>query len=175
MLENFADKYSGQITITKDTADFFCAQPQSLFSRPFRHSDPLPSGEESSITPPSGGSARRSFAHAQDDTGKTLLVISMGQLQKLGVSLKLPYAFTSDLGMLQLVELLHELTTAYPQLHILTRHQNQYVVAVKGNIGTSPAPGEKPVWRVATAAAAATWWLQTPAKPFEALLTSLAK
>lgn len=137
MLENFAGKYTGQLTITKDTGDFFCTQPQSIAART-----------------------------------DTLLVLSLGQLQKLGKSLHLPYAFTSDLGIMQLVELLHTFTTTHPNIHIITRHQNQYVVAVKGNIGTSAIPGEKPIWRVTTAASASTWWLQNPSKPFEALTTS---
>ncbi len=168
MLENFAGKYTGQLTITKDTADFFCTQPQSLLSRDSRHSE---RSEESSIVPNPAGNAGRSFAHAQDDTG-TLLVISLGQLQKLGKSLHLSYAFTSDLGVMPLVELLHSFTTVYPNIQVITRHQNNYVVAVKGNIGTSPAPSEKPIWRVTAAASAATWWLQNPEKPFEALMSS---
>ncbi|MBP7857561.1 MAG: hypothetical protein WBP23_04460 [Candidatus Saccharimonadales bacterium] len=169
MLENFAGKYTGQLTITKDSADFFCTQPQSLLSRDSRHSE---RSEESSIVPNFAGSAGRSFAHAQDDTG-TLLVISLGQLQKLGKSLHIPYAFTSDLGIMQLVELLHKFTTAHPNIHLITRHQNNYVVAVKGTIGTSAVLGEKPIWRVATSASASTWWLQNPTKPFEALTTSV--
>ena len=140
MLENFVGKYTGQLTITKDTADFFCAQPTSLQARPH-------------LT-------------------RTVLVISLGQLQKLGKSLHLSYAFTSDLGIMQLVELLHDFTVAYPHLYILTRHHDQYVIAVNGTIGTATIPGEKPIWRVSAAGSAATWWLQNPAKPFEALLTS---
>lgn len=138
MLENFAGKYTGQLTITKDTGDFFCTQPQSIAART-----------------------------------DTLLVISLGQLQKLGKSLHLSYAFTSDLGIMQLVELLHKFTTTYPNVQVITRHQNNYVVAVKGNIGTSPAPSEKPIWRVTAAASASTWWLQNPTNPFEALTTSV--
>ncbi|MFZ1248787.1 MAG: hypothetical protein WAQ24_00525 [Candidatus Saccharimonadales bacterium] len=138
MLENFATKYTGQLTITKDAADFFCTQPNSVAARP-----------------------------------NTLLVISLGQLQKLGKALRLPYAFTSDLGLMQLVELLHTFTLRYPTLYIMTRHTNYYVVAVSGSITTSSAPIDKPIWRVATAASAATWWLQNPEKPFEALISSL--
>ncbi len=137
MLENFASKYTGQLTITKDMADFFSTQPQSIANRP-----------------------------------DTLLVLSMGQLQRLGQSLKLPYAFTSNLGIVQLVELLHELTHANPTIHLITRHINQYVVAVAGQICTTPAPTNRPIWRVTTAASAATWWLQNPTKPLEAISTS---
>jgi hypothetical protein len=163
MLENFASKYTGQLTITKDAADFFCTQPQSILTR--YHS---PRNEKTTRDTSLPGS----FDFAQDDKNRTLLVISLGQLQKLGQSLKLRYAFTSDLGMLQLVELLHELSTTHPNLYIITRHQNQYVAAVAGQLCTSPAPIEKPLWRVTAAASAATWWLQNPAKPFEALASS---
>lgn len=168
MLENFVGKYTGRLTITKDIADYFCSQPQSLFSRTRRHS------ERSEESPPPSDSvgSRRSFAGAQDDQSMTLLVITMGQLQKLGASLKQPYAFTSDLGIMQLVELLHHFTLSFPNLCIITRHQNLYVIAVKGTICTSPAPQEKLVWRVMITASAATWWLQNPSKPFEALTTS---
>lgn len=138
MLENFAGKYTGQLTITKDTADFFCSQPQSIATRP-----------------------------------DTLLVISLGQLQKLGTALQLPYAFTSDLGLLQLAELLHECTTDNPELFIITRHLEHYVIAVKGQVCTSAVLPRTSIWRVKTAASGATWWLQNPTKPFAALTTSV--
>ncbi|MCA9327440.1 hypothetical protein KDA14_02840 [Candidatus Saccharibacteria bacterium] len=138
MLENFASKYSGQLTITKDAADFFCTQPTNLRERP-----------------------------------KTLLVVSSGQLQKLASNLHWHHAFTSDLGLVQFVELLHEFTIEYSNLHILTRHLDQNIVAIAGRVSTTPAPADKPIWRVERAAAAATWWLQNPNKPFEALTTSL--
>ncbi|QQS19398.1 hypothetical protein IPL85_03875 [Candidatus Saccharibacteria bacterium] len=138
MLENFAGKYTGQLTITKDAADFFCSQSHGIISR-----------------------------------ASTLLVLSMGQLQKLGHSLKLPSAFTSDLGTVQLVELLHDLTSMYPNLHLIIRNQNHDVVAVAGHISTTPASTDKPIWRVTTAASAATWWLQNPTKAFEAITTTL--
>jgi hypothetical protein len=34
MLEKFADKYTGQLTITKDAADYFTTTPQKLLARP---------------------------------------------------------------------------------------------------------------------------------------------
>lgn len=138
MLENFASKFPGQLTITKDVGDFFCTQPTSLLGRP-----------------------------------GTLLVISIGQLQRLGLSLRTSRAFTSDLGIVQLVELLHELTLIHPELCIITRQASQYVVAIAGAVNTTPAPPEQTVWRVNAAATAATWWLQNPTKPFQAITTSL--
>lgn len=134
MLENFASKYAGQLTITKDAADFFCTHPTSLVARP-----------------------------------ATLLVISPGQLQRLGTALRMTHAFTTDMGIMQTVDWLHELTSEHSTLDIITQHQNQFIVVVNGQVSTTPAPPGKPVWRVQTAGAAATWWLQNPTKPFEAL------
>lgn len=138
LFENFAGKYTGPLTITKDAADFFCTQPASLLARQ-----------------------------------ATLLVISTGQLQKLGVSLHRSRAFTSDMGIVQLVALLHELTSSHPELLIITRHAGQRIVAVRGTVSTTPTPSEQTIWRVNTAAAAATWWLQNSSKPFEAITSSL--
>ncbi len=138
MLENFGSKYTGPLTITRDTGDFFCAQPGSLRSRP-----------------------------------NTLLVITTDQLRRLGTSLNWSHAFSSSLGIVQTVELLHVLTGEYPNLLIITYQQGEYIAAVGGQVSTTPAPSDKPVWRVDRAAAAATWWLQVPDKSFEALTTSL--
>ncbi len=138
MLENFASRYTGQLTITKDAADFFCAHPTGLVARP-----------------------------------GSLLVISTAQLQHLGTGLHIAHAFTSDMGIVQAVDWLHAFTTEHPTLHIITRHLNHYLVAVQGQVSTTPVPTDTPIWRVQTAAAGATWWLQTPTKTFEVLTTSL--
>lgn len=103
----------------------------------------------------------------------TALVISTGQLQRLGTSMHVAGAFTSDMGIVQAVDWLHLFTTEHPTLHIITRHLNQYLVAVLGQVSTTPVQTDKPVWRVQRAAAAATWWLQNPSKPFEALTSSM--
>ncbi|PID99522.1 hypothetical protein CSA80_02055 [Candidatus Saccharibacteria bacterium] len=137
MLEKFAAKYNGQLSITQDAADFFCTQPQTLQERP-----------------------------------ETLLVLDLAQLQKLGRSLRLPYAFTSNLGIRELVAQLHELTVSHQNLFIITQQQNNYAVAVAGKVCTSPA-AEKTDWQISHAASAATWWLQNPKKPFEAFATCL--
>ncbi len=137
LLERLAQKHQGQLTITRDAADFFCTQPQSVVQRP-----------------------------------ETLLVVSLGQLQKLGVQLKLPYAFGSTLGLAELAERLHDLSTTF-QPYIITRLHGSYVAAVNGTVCSSPADPTQKTWRTATAATAATWWLQNPTKPFGALATSL--
>jgi NAD(P)H-hydrate repair Nnr-like enzyme with NAD(P)H-hydrate dehydratase domain len=102
----------------------------------------------------------------------TLLVLAMGQLRLLGSEAHFPRAFTSDMGLVQLVDALHEFTKRF-SLAIITRHQNNYIVAIDGQISTTPIRHETPVWRVNTAARASVWWLQNPNKRFEALTTAV--
>jgi len=101
----------------------------------------------------------------------TLLILSFSQLQKFATTLKWPTAFTSTMDMVPAVEALHRLTEQYP-LSIITRHNDQLIVAEQGRVSTTPAAAGN-VWRVKTAAAASVWWLQHPGKSFEALTTSL--
>lgn len=137
LLETFLEKYHGQATLTKDTADIFCQQPISLLHRP-----------------------------------DTLLVLAMGQLRRLGSEAHFARAFTSEMGLVQLAEALHEFTKRFSP-HIITKHQGHFVVAVNGQVSTTPVSTDKPVWRLSTAAAASVWWLQNPSKPFEALTTAV--
>lgn len=137
LLENFAGKYNGQLTITADAADHFCAQPFELLQR-----------------------------------SDTLLVLTTNQLRRLGSEAHFPQAFTSDMGLLQLAEQLHEFTRRFAPC-LLTRHQNAYVLAVNGQISTTAAAANLPAWCVKTAAREAVWWLQNPGKTFEALTAAL--
>jgi ADP-dependent NAD(P)H-hydrate dehydratase / NAD(P)H-hydrate epimerase len=102
----------------------------------------------------------------------TLLVLAMGQLQKLASEAHFPRAFTSDMGLVQLTENLHEFTKRF-SLHIVTKHQGHYIAAVQGQVSTTKITHEKQVWRLQTAAATSVWWLQNPSKPFEAITTAL--
>lgn len=138
MLENFMSKYTGQVTITKDVADFFCTQPTAIRER-----------------------------------ANTLFVISFGQLQKLSSNLRTPYAFTSETGLVQLAAQLHAFTTDNPSVSILTKQHDRLIVATGGQVSTTSLSKDMPIWRVSTAAKAATWWLQNPSKTFAALTTSI--
>jgi len=101
----------------------------------------------------------------------TLLVTAMGQLRQLGIEAHYPRAFTGDMGLVQLVENLHEFTKRF-SLAIITKHQKHFVVAMDGRVSTTPITTDPQVWRIATAARASVWWLQNPSKPFEALTTA---
>jgi hypothetical protein len=101
----------------------------------------------------------------------TVAVLTIAQLQKLAVAAKFPTAVTSDMDLLQLVSLLHEFTGQYP-LHIITKQLDTLIVASAGQVSTTRLETPADAWRTHIAAGAATWFLQNPSKPFEALTTS---
>ena len=136
LLEKFIESYHGQLTITKDAADYFTAAPQNLLKRP-----------------------------------ETTLVISFAQLQKLAVNGKFSRVFTFDIGIIKLVELLHDFTEAFP-VNIIVKHLENIFVAVNGTVSSTKLAEDQEIWRVRTAAHASVWWLQNPNKPFEALTCS---
>lgn len=100
------------------------------------------------------------------------LVLSFAQLQKVAVQAHFHKAFTFDMGLLKLVELLHEFTDQFP-LHIIVKHLDNMLVAAAGQVSTTKLTAEQPIWRTRTAAKAATWWLQNPQKTFAALSTGI--
>lgn len=102
----------------------------------------------------------------------TLAVASMAQLQKLGTAARVTAAFRLGMDLVQLVEALHEFTTQHP-IHIITKHHEQMVVAVDGQVSTTKLSPDLDVWRSKTAAAAGVWWLQNSEKPFEAISSSI--
>lgn len=103
----------------------------------------------------------------------TLLVLPLPQLQALTVQLRSPYAFTMSMSLTNYVEHLHQLTTDHPSLFVMTPHATTWLVAVHGEVSSTPThPGESS-GVIETAAIAATWWLQNPTEPFAALTTSL--
>jgi hypothetical protein len=102
----------------------------------------------------------------------TLLVLSMSQLQKLGVSSRFTMAFTLSMDLLRLIENLHEFTKRY-EISIITKHLDTMIVAVNGQISTTKLTTGVPIWRLRVATHASIWWLQNPSKPLEALTTAV--
>jgi hypothetical protein len=103
---------------------------------------------------------------------KTLLVLSFAQLQKLATGARFTKAFTFNMDLLRLVETLHEFTLQYPAA-VIVKHLDTIFVAVGGQVSSTKLSEDLEIWRVRTAASAAVWWLQNPAKPFEAFCTAL--
>lgn len=105
--------------------------------------------------------------------GNRLHILTMAQLQKLATRLRATQPITFDMGLLQLIDSLHEMTGAH-NLAVIVKHLDQYVVAINGQVSSTKTTKDTKKWRVRTAAYAATWWLQNPSKPFEALTTAIA-
>jgi hypothetical protein len=137
LLEKFTAAYHGQLTITKDAADYFTLAPQALITRP-----------------------------------ETTLVVSFAQLQKLATTAKFPQPFVFSMDLLRLVEALHNLTRMYP-INIVVKHLATIIVASSGQVSTTKLVTDKDIWRVAVASHTAVWWLQNPAKPYEAITTAV--
>lgn len=136
LIESFNEKYQGQLTLSRDAADYIINTPGPILSRP-----------------------------------DTLLVISFAQLRKLAIGARFTRAFTLDMDLLRLIDALHEFTSRY-QLALITRFNDNLIIAVQGQISTTKVSPEPKIWRLRTAAHASVWWLQNPSKPFEALTTA---
>jgi NAD(P)H-hydrate repair Nnr-like enzyme with NAD(P)H-hydrate dehydratase domain len=102
----------------------------------------------------------------------TMLVLSLSQLQALSISARFPKAFTLGMGLVRLVETLHELTEQC-EATILVKHLDNLVAAYKGQVITTKLSTERSIWRVEAAAKACVWWLQNPTKPLESIATSI--
>lgn len=150
LLESFVQKYSGLLTLSKDSVDYFYHTPDLLLQRE-----------------------------------QTCIVLSLGQLQKLGIACKFPTPFLLSMGMMLLVQALRDFSLMYPVV-IVTRELNQLVIAYKGKVSSTPVDGHTSsatplatqddsslIWRVETAAKASVFWMQNPSKPFEAITTAL--
>jgi hypothetical protein len=113
-----------------------------------------------------------SAPHTVLNRERTLLVLSLSQLQRLSIAAKSlePVVFSMDL--LRLSEWLHKFTLEHP-LYIIVKHLDTMFVAAGGKVSTTKLAADIPIWRVSTAAAGAVWWLQNPSKPFEALTTAV--
>lgn len=102
----------------------------------------------------------------------TLLAVSFSQLQKLARQARFERAFTFEMDLLRLVEALQEFTRRFP-VALIVKHLETLFVAFAGQVSSTKLDQERAIWRVATAAQAAVWWLQNPLKVFEAVTASL--
>lgn len=98
----------------------------------------------------------------------TLLVLSLSQLQHLGVAAKITKPARLGMDLLHLVQWLHDFTTQYKPFIITTHHDN-IIVAVNGKISTTKLAAPPNHWRLKAATHASIWWLQNPSQPFKAL------
>lgn len=106
------------------------------------------------------------------DRPETLLVLSLSQLQRLAIATKTLKPITFSMGILHLVEWLHDFTSEH-RVAIVVKHLNTMIVAVMGQVSTTKKAEDMSIWRVATAAKSTVWWLQNPTKPFEAITSAV--
>lgn len=102
----------------------------------------------------------------------TVLVLSLSQLQRLGIAAKLERPITFSMNLVQLLEWLHLFTGRFA-CHIVVKHLDQIFVAVNGEVSTTKLQKDLHVWRLKTAAHIAVWWIQNRSKAFEALSTAV--
>ncbi len=113
-----------------------------------------------------------SIPHAALERPNTALVLSLSQLQRLGIAARFEKPITYSMDLLQLVDWLH-LFTARHACHIIVKHHNQIYVAVNGEVSTTKMEQDMPIWRLKLATHAAVWWIQNRTKTFEALTSSV--
>lgn len=113
-----------------------------------------------------------SAPHMVLERPNTTLVLSLSQLQQLGIRAKFEQPVTFSINLLQLVDWLHDFTLRFAP-NIIVKHIDDLFVAVDGQVSTTKLMQDLPIWRIKTAAHAAVWWLQNATKPFEALTTAI--
>jgi NAD(P)H-hydrate repair Nnr-like enzyme with NAD(P)H-hydrate dehydratase domain len=97
----------------------------------------------------------------------TTLVLSVPQLQKLLMEARYKTAVTSNLDLMHLVEVLHEFTEEF-SVNIVVKQNQITLTAVGGHVCSTEA-AQAAGWQIETATHISVWWLQNPAKPFEAI------
>jgi hypothetical protein len=113
-------------------------------------------------------SAPQTALHRAD----TLLVLSLSQLQRLGIATHFGLPITFSMDLLHLVDWLHSFTRTFG-LYIIVYHLEHILIAVNGMVSSTKTNTENQLWRLEAASKAAVWWLQNPSKAFEAITTSL--
>lgn len=101
----------------------------------------------------------------------TLMVTNLSRLQKMTLAGMPSVIIQHSMSLHALVGLLNSWSRE-TGARILTYHSGHFVLADCGQVSTTRAV-EMPNWEVPLAAYAATWWLQQPAKSFEAITTAI--
>jgi NAD(P)H-hydrate repair Nnr-like enzyme with NAD(P)H-hydrate dehydratase domain len=112
------------------------------------------------------------FAQYISSRPETLLVMSLGQLQKFISALKLPKTITSSTDLSTIVEYLHEFTSDHG-FNLITKQGESLIVASGGEVSTMGSGSSSELWQVKTAAGAVTSWTHHPTKPFQSLTGSV--
>ncbi|MBC7943183.1 hypothetical protein H7X68_01645 [Candidatus Saccharibacteria bacterium] len=101
----------------------------------------------------------------------TLMVMSFAQLQKLFQLVYYPKVITFSMQLTSLIEALHKFTITYP-IAITVLFKEQLIVAVGGEVTSTPWENPMAIWRGSVAAKATVYWLWTPDKTLESVTSS---
>jgi len=110
--------------------------------------------------------------HSVAQRENTAIVLSLSQLQRLGIALGFEQPISFSMGLLKLVEWLHQYTSRFAP-HIIVKHLDTVFIAANGTVITTKDPQKAPIWRLRCAAYASVWWMQNPSKPLQALATAV--
>lgn len=102
----------------------------------------------------------------------TTLVTTINQLQKLVQHSKHSEAITTNMSLMNLVELLHDFTKQRT-IHLVTQQHSTLIIASNGNICTMPI--KQPVSVAKLAAYCSVWQIQNNSQPFEALTAAITE
>lgn len=102
---------------------------------------------------------------------ETVVVADFKQLQRFAPKLGITTPLTSDMGLVKLVEALHEITENREAL-IVTQHQASLTVAMYGEVASTHYKPDSN-WQLEVAAKAAVFYLQHAGKPFQAVTSSV--
>jgi len=103
---------------------------------------------------------------------KTMLVVSFAQLQKLFQAVYYPKVLTFSMQLTNLIEAVHKFTITYP-VTIVVLHKDHLITAFNGEVTSQAWDNPMLIWRGSVAAKAAAYWLWSPAKPLEAVTSSI--
>lgn len=106
------------------------------------------------------------------DRPNTCVVLNLSQLQKLATALKFDRPFLLGMGMMLLVQTLHEFTAKH-QLVIVAKELDNIVVSHQGRVSSTKLREDMEFWRTWAGAKASVFWMQNPSKPYESITSSL--
>lgn len=143
LLEKFLQKYSGQVTITKDAIEYVTSQPKIIQNR------------SNNLLVLSLSQLQRLFVAYKSPRHITY---TMGVPQLVDVL----HDFTQTNSVYIVVKHQNNMVVAV----------DGKISSTSSVAGNDKIP-ENEKWRVSTAAKMAVWWLQNPSKPFESITTSV--
>lgn len=102
----------------------------------------------------------------------TLIIASVGQLQKLITATQSPQNINASMDLLHIIERLQNLSESW-KATVVIKHHDTYLCIASGTISSTLTATSAMRWQTKTAAVTCTWWMQHPGKPFEAITTGL--